>query len=442
MDAQALGRYLRQSREAKELTLDDAEQALKIRKRILEMFELGDFGIAELSSIQIRGFIRNYARYLGLDEERVVQHYDAALSGGGERRGSLIGGARLGRNKPAKPKAKKKSRREREAPPPSNGGIPNGPRSITDTHPKLPAVQVTERSRDGVNSTTLLTALFRLLIAGAALAVIVFVIVQLVQPRGGGVDPIAEDIIGQLPPTLTYTVQPSFTPAATIITVQQDQAPTFSGSGVAVLIEMQGRSWMRIQVDGVEQFTGIAREGERFEYQGAETIIVNAASAEAIQVTYNGQRQQSLGIRGQRVDLTFTTQGIEISSGPGYDPTAIASNTPMPTPTDPAGALIAQLTPTDTPGPSPTPSETFTPSPTYTDTLTPSQTYTPSETFTPSATFTATLTPSQTLPPSNTPTETLTPSVTPIPSNTLTPSPTAIVPVRQVAPDATPTKSP
>lgn len=433
MDAQALGRYLRQSREAKELTLEDAEQALKIRKRILEMFELGDFGIAELSSIQIRGFIRNYAHFLGLDEERVVQHYDAAISGGGERRGSLIGGARLGRSKTSKPK--KKSRREREAAP-TNGGIPNGPRSITDTHPKLPPVPVNERTRDGVTSTTLLTALFRLLIAGAALAVIVFVIVQLVQPRGGGVDPIAEDIIGQLPPTLTYTSQPTFTPAATVITVQQDQSPTFSGSGIQVLIEMQGRSWMRIVVDGVEQFIGIAREGERYEYQGSQSIIVNAASADALQVTYNGQRQGSLGMRGQRVDLTFDGGTIQISSGPGYAPTAIASNTPLPTPTDPAGALIAQLTPTDTPGPSPTPSDTYTPSPTYTDTLTPSQTYTPSETFTP------TLTPSQTLTPSNTPTNTLTPSITPIPTNTLTPSPTAIVPVRQVAPDATPTKSP
>src|SRR5215216_2039953 len=79
MDAQALGRYLRETREAKELTLDEAEQALRIRRRILESFEAGEFNIPEFAVIQIRGFIRNYAHYLGLEEDRVVSYYEAAL---------------------------------------------------------------------------------------------------------------------------------------------------------------------------------------------------------------------------------------------------------------------------------------------------------------------------------------------------------------------------
>ena len=41
MDAQALGRYLRETREAKELTLDEAARALRIRQRVLELFEAG-----------------------------------------------------------------------------------------------------------------------------------------------------------------------------------------------------------------------------------------------------------------------------------------------------------------------------------------------------------------------------------------------------------------
>ena len=59
MDAQALGRYLRQSRDAKELTLEEAERALHIRRRVLDSFELGDFNIPDMSVVQIRGFIRN-----------------------------------------------------------------------------------------------------------------------------------------------------------------------------------------------------------------------------------------------------------------------------------------------------------------------------------------------------------------------------------------------
>ncbi|MCS7070403.1 MAG: helix-turn-helix domain-containing protein, partial [Anaerolinea sp.] len=94
MDAQALGRYLRQAREARELTLEDAEATLKIRARTLELFELGEFNLPNFNAVQIRGFLRNYANYLGLEEDRVMQYYDAVLLGPTKQRGSLIGGAR------------------------------------------------------------------------------------------------------------------------------------------------------------------------------------------------------------------------------------------------------------------------------------------------------------------------------------------------------------
>src|SRR5215211_6041477 len=106
MDAQALGRYLRETREAKEITLDQAEQALRIRRRILESFEVGEFNIPDFAAIQIRGFMRNYARYLGLEEDRIVAYYEAALvEGNNPKRLS-------GRN----PSRKRKDKRETQSP--------------------------------------------------------------------------------------------------------------------------------------------------------------------------------------------------------------------------------------------------------------------------------------------------------------------------------------
>jgi cytoskeletal protein RodZ len=73
MDAHSLGRYLRESRESRELTLDDAVDTLKIRRIVLESFEQGDFNVVDASPVQVRGFLRNYARYLSLDEDLVIQ---------------------------------------------------------------------------------------------------------------------------------------------------------------------------------------------------------------------------------------------------------------------------------------------------------------------------------------------------------------------------------
>ena len=58
MEPMALGRYLRESREAKELTIEDAVRTLRIRRHVLESFEMGDFRVAE-TPVQVRGLLRN-----------------------------------------------------------------------------------------------------------------------------------------------------------------------------------------------------------------------------------------------------------------------------------------------------------------------------------------------------------------------------------------------
>jgi hypothetical protein len=180
---------------------------------------------------------------------------------------------------------------------------------------------------------------------------------------------------------------------------------------------MTQRSWLRLVADEVEQFVGIARPGMILEYPARNRITVTASNAEGLLVTYNGQPQSSLGGRGQKVDIVFTQDNMEVAFGPGFDPTPEFSPTPEPTSAIDVGALIQALTPTRTPGPSPTP------------------TYTPSLSPTPSDTPTITLTPS------DTPTATDTPTITPTPTETLTPTPTAILPPRVTQEGLPPTKA-
>jgi hypothetical protein len=427
MDAQALGRYLRQTRETKELTLTDAEQSLKIRSRILESFELGDFNIPDSNNVQLRGFMRNYARFLGLDEDRVLQYYDAALVNG-ERQQSLLPRPRRKKNK-------------RETQPTHAAPVSYAPRTITDTQPILPPLPTTplvERRRS--SGSTMLNLLVRMLVALAALSVIIFVAVQLIGPNFSVSETSStpSNILGQLPPTLTVTLGASATPLP-LPTVPQTQT-NYAGQGLLVEIEMVQRAWLSISADGVQQYEGIARPGEQMQYSALDNITMTTSSGEALNVIYNGQRQPTLGARGQRVDVVFRMSGVEISTGPGFAPTPIESNTPLPTPTDPQGTLIAQQTPSATEGPSPTASNT----PTITNT--PTVTFTPSLTFTPSETPTITQTPSNTVPPTNTftasppPSDTPLPTATYTPSITPTPSPTAILPPREPAVEPSPTK--
>ena len=76
MDAYSLGQILKEARESKEIGIEDAVAALKIRQPILEAFEAGEFEIAGVPEIQVRGMLRIYGRFLELDEEDVLQLYD------------------------------------------------------------------------------------------------------------------------------------------------------------------------------------------------------------------------------------------------------------------------------------------------------------------------------------------------------------------------------
>ncbi len=399
MDAQALGRFLRESREARELTLDDAEQALHIRQRILDAFESGQFTITHASPVQIRGFLGNYARYLELDAELVLQYYDVALTE--ESRRQL---RRLRRSKK------------------NNIPEPRAPRSITDTNPSLPAVPLGEIAQQRRRRrTNLLGIVTTILVSVAALAVIAFVIVQLVNIDA---EPVVVDaevpvLLAQSPAPLN-TLVPTFTPlpALNVATTAPRVVQNYSGQGVLVTVETAQRTWIQLFADGVEQFAGIMRPGELIEFPAQTEITLTASNARALLVTWNGQPQGILGGRGQKVDITFTTDDITISSGPGFEPTSEFSPTPIPTSAIDVGALIEAQTPSATPGPSPTPSNT------------PTITNTPSHTPTPSDTPTITLTPSVTPTPSDTPTTTPSPTVTLTPTITLTPSPTAILPPR------------
>ncbi|MCJ7792839.1 MAG: helix-turn-helix domain-containing protein [Candidatus Marinimicrobia bacterium] len=65
------GQILKEKREERTLELDQVAQETKIRKEFLKAIEKNDYSSLP-SVITSKGFIRNYAQFLGLDPERLV----------------------------------------------------------------------------------------------------------------------------------------------------------------------------------------------------------------------------------------------------------------------------------------------------------------------------------------------------------------------------------
>src|SRR5512136_2420677 len=70
-----LGDQLRRARENRGLSLEEAEKATGIRKRFLKAMEEGRFD-ALPGQIQLRGFLRNYANYVGLNGDELLTLYE------------------------------------------------------------------------------------------------------------------------------------------------------------------------------------------------------------------------------------------------------------------------------------------------------------------------------------------------------------------------------
>ena len=71
-----LGSYLRSERENRSIALGDVSRTTKIPVRSLERLEKGEYE-ALPGEVFVRGFIKSYARCLGIDDEGVLLIYDS-----------------------------------------------------------------------------------------------------------------------------------------------------------------------------------------------------------------------------------------------------------------------------------------------------------------------------------------------------------------------------
>src|SRR5262245_66054783 len=72
-----LATWLRDGRTQKKLTIEDVARITKIQLRILERLESGQYdGLP--AEVFVKGFVRSFARCVGLDESEALQKYGAA----------------------------------------------------------------------------------------------------------------------------------------------------------------------------------------------------------------------------------------------------------------------------------------------------------------------------------------------------------------------------
>jgi len=71
---ESVGQLLRQTREAQEKTIDEVAKATRMSRQIIGALEDDHFSVLP-APVYVKGHLRTYARFLGLNEDDVVQMY-------------------------------------------------------------------------------------------------------------------------------------------------------------------------------------------------------------------------------------------------------------------------------------------------------------------------------------------------------------------------------
>jgi len=77
-EQQHLGDHLKKRREERHLSLKEVESATSIRMSYLRSIEEGKFNQL-ISPVYAQGFVRKYANFLGLDEQRLFEEHPQVL---------------------------------------------------------------------------------------------------------------------------------------------------------------------------------------------------------------------------------------------------------------------------------------------------------------------------------------------------------------------------
>jgi transcriptional regulator with XRE-family HTH domain len=229
-EAVSFGTWLRRERELRQVSLPEIAEETKISTRYLEALEEDRFDVVP-GAVFTRGFLRQYAEYVGLDPDEVVNSYLAA----------------------------------REEP----GSAGGEPEAVTPRRPK---------SRTGFFLIVLLVAV---LLGVAALAFFV--------ERSAQEDRVDE----ALPPISAPTAPPQAVELSQPEVVVRDDGEEIAAPAVTVglvaALDFQGECWVEAIADGRRVVSELRVAGESLQLQAEESLRLTLGDPEAVRLEVNGE---------------------------------------------------------------------------------------------------------------------------------------------------------
>jgi cytoskeleton protein RodZ len=295
----SFGQNLRQAREARNITLQEITAATKIGTRALQALEDERFDQLP-GGIFNKGFVRAYARFVGLDEEKTVAAYMAAAKTpipetDMQVLSTQVSAARKGTHEPWPVKA----------------GIFVGVLAVVVAL-VLGGLWLKERRKEAEEPTAAQT---ESPVASQTAPVSVPPQVTASDPNATTGANTAANSGPNATPTAVQGTDQSASQAGNPAQVATQVAKQAPAAPVEISISATARAWISVLSDGkrVEQLVLDPDKPEMRSrtYNAQQKLLLIVGNPSGVSVTYNGKPAGTLGIEGRRATITFTPQGME-----------------------------------------------------------------------------------------------------------------------------------
>jgi cytoskeletal protein RodZ len=252
------GPWLRRQREMREITLREISDATKISLRYLQALEDERFDLLP-AMVFAKGFLRQYARYVGLDQDEVVNRFLVANQG------------------------------DEEEPEEAEEGAEH------------------EALRRGALEGTWKYAVLIIVVAVVLLG-LVFLIPHLFSGDGDGAE-LSQPPPGVAPPRARTPDQVSAqAPAGVADTGSAVASPDLPEAPLRVTLDFREDCWVEATVDGERRVSEVRVQGESLQLQAQESVEMHLGNAGVVDVEVNGRPYAldagSGEVRRVRIDLS------------------------------------------------------------------------------------------------------------------------------------------
>ena len=284
-----IGNALQTRRKMMELNLSDIENFTNLKRTVLVAIEDGRFNDLP-STVQGRGMLNNYAKFLGMEESAVMDMYGSALQ--------------LQREEKQRPQ-----RKPVQSPVSVKFNVPEKWRKIINP--------------DLLIGSALIIGLFAFIIWGASQVFNSSENTPTEAPSISEVLQITPSVspdpdLAQTPEEGQVVEEATALPGVAVAENTPTVVATVNAAPLQLYIIAHDRAYLKITVDGFETFNGRIIPDNVYTYSGNESIDLLTGNAYALEVYFNQEYLGNLGDVGEVVSIDFTLEGLE---------------TPPPTPT-------------------------------------------------------------------------------------------------------------